>query len=118
VLGAAMLSPAALVKIRDLLDGAEFYRPGHQVIWQAITALADRGDPQDPLSVGAYLGPGPRKPSAYAAITSRSRRSHGTRKRASGESRPTTGASCGSARPRPRQVPDGPMTARSATTGT
>jgi hypothetical protein len=32
VLGAAMLSPAALVKIRDLLDGAEFYRPGHQVI--------------------------------------------------------------------------------------
>ena len=57
VLGAAMLSPAALAEIRDLLDGSEFYRPAHQIIWQAITALADRGDPHDPLSVGARLGP-------------------------------------------------------------
>jgi replicative DNA helicase len=56
VLGAAMLSPAALAEVRALLDGGEFYRPAHQVIWQAITALADRGDPYDPLSVGAYLG--------------------------------------------------------------
>lgn len=56
VLGAAMLSPAALAEIRAVLDGSEFYRPGHQVIWQAITALADRGDPHDPLSVGACLG--------------------------------------------------------------
>lgn len=56
VLGAAMLSPAALAEVRDLLGGAEFYRPGHQAIWQAITALADRGDPHDPLSVGACLG--------------------------------------------------------------
>src|SRR5690348_7057782 len=56
VLGAAMLSPAALAEIRGLLDGSEFYRPAHQVIWQAITGLADRGDPHDPLSVGACLG--------------------------------------------------------------
>ena len=57
VVGAAMLSPAALAEIRVVLDGTEFYRPAHQVIWQAITTLADRGDPHDPLSVGAYLGP-------------------------------------------------------------
>jgi hypothetical protein len=56
VLGAAMLSPAALAEARDLLDGTEFYRPAHQVIWEAITALADRGDPHDPLTVGAALG--------------------------------------------------------------
>ncbi len=56
VLGAAMLSPAALAEARAVLDGGEFYRPAHQVIWQAITALADRGDPHDPLSVGARLG--------------------------------------------------------------
>ena len=57
VLGAAMLSPAALTDIREVLDGSEFYRPAHQVIWHAVTALADRGDPHDPLSVGARLGP-------------------------------------------------------------
>jgi replicative DNA helicase len=56
VLGAAMLSPAALAEVRALLDGSEFYRPAHQVIWEAITVLADRGDPHDPLSVGARLG--------------------------------------------------------------
>lgn len=56
VLGAVMLSAAALAEVRELLDGGEFYRPAHQVVWQAVTALADRGDPHDPLSVGAYLG--------------------------------------------------------------
>lgn len=56
VLGSAMLSPAALAEARAVLDGSEFYRPAHQVIWQAITALADRGDPHDPLSTGAHLG--------------------------------------------------------------
>lgn len=57
VIGAAMLSPAALAESRTVLDGSEFYRPAHVTIWQAITALADRGDPHDPLSVGACLGP-------------------------------------------------------------
>lgn len=56
VLGAVMLSPAALAEARDLIDGSEFYRPAHAVIWAAITALADRGDPHDPLAVGAALG--------------------------------------------------------------
>ncbi|GLY82027.1 YfjI family protein [Actinoallomurus iriomotensis] len=56
VLGAAMLSPAALTEARKLLDGSEFYRPAHLRIWEAITALAGRGAPFDPLAVGAELG--------------------------------------------------------------
>jgi replicative DNA helicase len=56
VLGAAMLSPAALAEVRKLTHGGEFYRPAHVQIWEAITALADRGAPFDPLAVGAELG--------------------------------------------------------------
>ena len=57
VLGAVMLSPPALAEVRELLDGSEFYRPAHVTVWEAVTALADRGDPHDPLAVGAYLTP-------------------------------------------------------------
>ncbi|WP_395110723.1 DUF3987 domain-containing protein [Actinomadura sp. SCN-SB] len=56
VLGAMMLSPRAVTEARALLDGGEFYRPAHQVIWQAICALADRGDPCEPTAVAAELG--------------------------------------------------------------
>ncbi|WP_433467020.1 DUF3987 domain-containing protein [Spirillospora sp. CA-128828] len=56
VLGAAMLSPAALAEVRPLLDAADFYRPAHARIWDAICALADRGAPADPLAVGAEIG--------------------------------------------------------------
>jgi len=56
VLGAAMLSPAALAEVRAVLDGTEFYRPAHELIWQTITALADRGAPHDPLAVPAAMG--------------------------------------------------------------
>ncbi|MBC6461472.1 DUF3987 domain-containing protein [Actinomadura sp. HBU206391] len=56
VLGAVMLSPRALDEVRELLDGSEFYRPAHSRVWQAITALADRDAPCDPLAVGAEIG--------------------------------------------------------------
>ena len=58
VLGAVMLSPAALIEVRDILspDGTEFYRPAHQIIWTAVLALADRGEPHDPLAVVRNLG--------------------------------------------------------------
>ncbi|MEU9019974.1 DUF3987 domain-containing protein [Actinomadura sp. NPDC048394] len=57
VLGAMMLSARAVADARDVLDGSEFYRPAHQVIWQAICDLADRGDPCEPTAVAAELGP-------------------------------------------------------------
>ncbi|MFI0451219.1 DUF3987 domain-containing protein [Actinomadura sp. 6N118] len=56
VLGAVMLSAAALAQVRPLLEPADFYRPAHVRIWEAVTALADRGEPTDPLSVGAQIG--------------------------------------------------------------
>jgi replicative DNA helicase len=56
VLGAVMLSPAALTEVRAIIDGTEFYRPAHALIWETVTALAERGDPHDPLTVGAALG--------------------------------------------------------------
>ncbi|MER5419887.1 DUF3987 domain-containing protein [Streptosporangium roseum] len=56
VLGAAMLSPQALAEVGELLDGSAFYRSGHARIWEAITSLADRGAPTDPLAVGTALG--------------------------------------------------------------
>ena len=56
VLGAAMLARRALDEVREVLDGSEFYRPAHSLIWDAITGLADRGAPYDPLAVGAALG--------------------------------------------------------------
>jgi uncharacterized protein DUF3987/DnaB helicase-like protein len=56
VLGAVMLSAAALAEVRPLLDAPDFYRPAHARIWDTICQLADRGDPADPLAVGAAIG--------------------------------------------------------------
>jgi uncharacterized protein DUF3987/DnaB helicase-like protein len=57
VLGAMMLSSRAVTEVRQVLDGTEFYRPAHQIIWQALCGLADRGDPCEPTAVLAELGP-------------------------------------------------------------
>lgn len=57
VLGAVMLSPAVLQDVRALLDGGEFYRPAHRMIWEGITGLADRGAPCEPVAVAAAIDP-------------------------------------------------------------
>ncbi|MFI0448226.1 DUF3987 domain-containing protein [Actinomadura sp. 6N118] len=56
-LGALMLDPTALPEVRGLLDGTEFYRPAHGVIWSAIVALAGRGAPVEPVTVAAAIDP-------------------------------------------------------------
>lgn len=56
VLGAMMLSARAVAEVRQVLNGTEFYRPAHQVIWQAICALADRDAPTEPTAVATELG--------------------------------------------------------------
>jgi hypothetical protein len=56
VLGAALLSTAALAEMRTLIDGSDFYRPAHETIWQAACALADAGRPTDAVALSAALG--------------------------------------------------------------
>ncbi|MBO2453652.1 DUF3987 domain-containing protein [Actinomadura barringtoniae] len=56
-LGAAMLAPAVLAEIGELLDGTEFYRPAHGLIWSAIQSLDDRGALAEPVAVAAALDP-------------------------------------------------------------
>ncbi len=57
VLGAAMLSAPALAEMRTLIDGTDFYKPGHETIWQAACALADAGRSADAVALAAALGP-------------------------------------------------------------
>lgn len=55
VLGACLLSTQALDEVRVLLTGADFYHPAHGIVWNTITAVADRGDPIDVVTVVAAL---------------------------------------------------------------
>lgn len=57
VLGAAMLGgPGVLAEMRELLDGTDFYKPAHEMIWHALCALADAGRPTDAVSLAHRLG--------------------------------------------------------------
>ncbi len=55
VLGAILLDPAALAKIRDALDASDFYSDRHRVIYQTVCALADRGDAIDNVTLSDAL---------------------------------------------------------------
>jgi replicative DNA helicase len=56
-LGAAMLSRDVLAEMRELIDGSDFYRPAHELIWQALCELADAGRPTDAVALADRLGP-------------------------------------------------------------
>jgi replicative DNA helicase len=47
VLGAMMLSPAAIGAVRDIVGPGDFYRESHALIYTAALALADRGEGVD-----------------------------------------------------------------------
>jgi hypothetical protein len=51
VLGAILAAERLLVEVATLVEEADFYRPAHRTIWRAILALADRGEPTDPVTV-------------------------------------------------------------------
>jgi replicative DNA helicase len=51
VLGAILAAGRLLVEVAGQLEEADFYRPAHRAIWRAILALADRGQPTDPVTV-------------------------------------------------------------------
>nr|WP_234326878.1 DnaB-like helicase N-terminal domain-containing protein [Streptomyces sp. NRRL S-337] len=49
VLGACMHDAAVVNAVRNLLDGADFYRPAHETIWRAVLALRSEEKPTDPI---------------------------------------------------------------------
>lgn len=55
VLGAAILNPQALGRVRQRLTADDFYRPGHGHVFTALCALADAEQPIDALTVAAEL---------------------------------------------------------------
>lgn len=55
VLGAVMLSADAANVALESLKSDDFYKPAHQTIWEAITALFDGNEPIDPITVSDWL---------------------------------------------------------------
>ncbi|MGW2543092.1 replicative DNA helicase [Kitasatospora sp. NPDC001574] len=52
VLGSMLLSPAAVADVAEIpLTGPDYYRPAHQLVHAAITALHGRGERADPITV-------------------------------------------------------------------
>ncbi len=55
VLGGMMLSKDAIADVVEVLRGGDFYRPAHQMIFDAIIDLYGRGEPADAVTVAAEL---------------------------------------------------------------
>jgi replicative DNA helicase len=55
VLGAMLLSKDSIADVTEVLRGADFYRPVHEVIFDAILDLYGRGEPADPITVANEL---------------------------------------------------------------
>ena len=51
VLGAMVLEKEAIAKAIEVLDDTAFYRPAHQLIFQAMERLFERGEPVDVLTL-------------------------------------------------------------------
>src|SRR5579885_2661188 len=55
VLGAMMLSKDAIADVVEVLRSGDFYRPAHQLIYDAVLDLYGRGEPADAVTVAAEL---------------------------------------------------------------
>jgi replicative DNA helicase len=57
VLGSMLLSKDTIAEVGEILRGADFYRPAHEVIYDTIIDLnLSRGEPADPITVANELG--------------------------------------------------------------
>ncbi|MBV9852498.1 MAG: replicative DNA helicase, partial [Armatimonadetes bacterium] len=54
-LGAMLLDRAAIEKAAEILEKEDFYRPAHQTLFEAVTALAQRDEPVDLITVQEEL---------------------------------------------------------------
>ena len=55
VLGAMLISKDSIADVAETVRGADFYRPSHELIHDAIIDLYGRGEPADPITVVAEL---------------------------------------------------------------
>jgi len=55
VLGGMLLSKDAIADVVEIIKERDFYRPAHELIYDAILDLYGRGDPADPVTVSAEL---------------------------------------------------------------
>jgi replicative DNA helicase len=55
VLGGMLLSRDAIADVLEVLRSGDFYRPGHQIVYEAILSLYGRGEPADAITVAAEL---------------------------------------------------------------
>lgn len=55
VLGAMLLAPGVIAEVAEVLTGADFYRPAHELIYDAILGLQQRGGSVDMVTVAADL---------------------------------------------------------------
>jgi replicative DNA helicase len=55
VLGGMLLSKDAIADVVEILRTADFYRPAHAAIFDAILDLYGRGEPADPITLAATL---------------------------------------------------------------
>ena len=55
VLGGMLLSKDAIADVVEALQGPDFYRPAHQIIFDCILDLYGRGEPADAITVAAEL---------------------------------------------------------------
>ena len=56
VLGAMLMSKDAIADVVEVLRGADFYRPAHELVYDAILDLYGRGEPADAVTVADELG--------------------------------------------------------------
>ena len=55
VLGGMMLSKDAIADVIEVLRGNDFYRPAHELVYEAVLDLYGRGEPADAVTVSAHL---------------------------------------------------------------
>jgi len=55
VLGGMLLSKDAIADVVEVLKERDFYRPAHELIYDAILDLYGKGEPADPITVSAEL---------------------------------------------------------------
>ncbi len=55
VLGGMLLSKEAITQVVEIVRSSDFYRPAHQIIFDAIVDLFSRGEPVDAISINAEL---------------------------------------------------------------